>query len=124
MAYVDLRNIGLWNDKKCREKKQELKRQSNYFRLVKRGSLLIYLIFHVFTIMVILLMATVRASIISFIYVLILMPHFGTAAEVLTMRLFAQESSRVELEAEVARLEEETLPALHNEIDTEIPEKI
>lgn len=115
--YVDLRYIGLWNDKTCREKKWELKRQSNYFRLVKRGSLFIYLSFHVFTIMVILLMATVRASIISFIYVLILMPHFRTGAEVLTMRLFAQEASRVELEAEAAHLDEVTLPALGKEIE-------
>lgn len=87
--YVDLNFINVWSSTFCKEKKWDLKNQSMYFRIVKKGSLFVYLTFHIFTIFIVLLMATLRQSIISVLYVLILLPHLKTAAEVLTQRLFA-----------------------------------
>lgn len=67
----------------------ELKRQSNYYRLVKQGSLLVYLTFHMLTITIVLVASTVRQSLIGFLYVLVILPHLKSAAEVLSQRLFA-----------------------------------
>lgn len=59
-TYVDLKYQHIWSDEFLREKKRELKNNSSYYRLVKQGSTLVYVSFHVFTIFVVLLMATMR----------------------------------------------------------------
>jgi hypothetical protein len=69
-----------------KEKKREIKNNSVYFRLVKRGSVLIYLTFHIITILVILLMSVTRESILSLGYILILLPSIKDGAEVLKQR--------------------------------------
>jgi hypothetical protein len=117
VTFCDLRYVGVWSDVQCREKKWELKRQSIYFRIVKRGSLLVYLTFHIFTIMIILLMATVRKSILSFLYVCVLLPNLKTGAEVLTMRLFAQESDRLTIVAEIDEIDDNKIPELEKIIE-------
>ena len=55
-------------------KKNELKNNSFIFRLVKHGSMFIYVFFHVFTIFVILLTAVMRRSLLSLGYIIILFP--------------------------------------------------
>ena len=91
MNYVDLKYVDMWSNELAREKKMDLKNRSIYYRLVKKGSVLIYLTFHVVTLLLVMLIAVIRQSVISLLYVLVLLPHLRTAAEVLTMRLFAQE---------------------------------
>jgi hypothetical protein len=81
--WVDLKYNQIWSDEYCRKKKWELKNQSFYFRAVKQGSVLIYLSFHVITILIVLLMATLRGSIIALGYVLILLPRIKDGSEVL-----------------------------------------
>jgi len=58
--YVDLKYDQIWSDEYCRKKKWELKNESFYFRTVKQGSVLVYLSFHVATILIVLLMAVLR----------------------------------------------------------------
>ena len=92
--WLELKYDQVWSNDLMREKKLELKEQSFYFRVVKQGSILVYLTFHVFLIFVILMIATVRRSLISFIYVLILLPRMKDGAEVLNQRDFNQGRKR------------------------------
>ena len=69
-----------------RAKKWELKEQSFYFRAVKQGSILLYLTMHIILMLIIMLMATVRRSIISFGYIIIILPRMKDGSEVLTQR--------------------------------------
>jgi sRNA-binding regulator protein Hfq len=64
----------VWSDEFLSEVKREMKQNSIYFRIVKQGSMLTYLTLHIFTIFVILLMATMRQSLLSLIYVFMLLP--------------------------------------------------
>lgn len=84
VAYVDLKFEKVWSDELCRKKKWEMKEQDLYFRLVKQGSQLVYISFHVVTIMVVMLMAVLRQSFLAIGYVLILLPRIKDGAEVLT----------------------------------------
>jgi len=86
ITYVDLRCDEIWSTTKCKEMKWELKEQSIYFRLVKQGSILVYLTFHIFTIFMIFLMVTMRQSLIALVYILILLPRIKEGAEVLSQR--------------------------------------
>lgn len=95
--WVELKYDKVWSNDNLREKKWELKEQSFYFRTVKQGSVAVYLTFHVFMIFMILLMATVRRSIISFLYVIILLPRMKDGAEVLTQRDTNQGKQRQDL---------------------------
>lgn len=58
--YVDIKYQDIWSEEYLKEKKGEIKRNSSYFRIVKQGSQLVYLTFHIFTIFTVLLMATLR----------------------------------------------------------------
>lgn len=78
-----------------------MKQLSPYFRLVKKGSILVYLTFHLFTIFLILLTVTIRQSLLAFVYAIIILPFLKASAEVLTQRLFAQESQRFIIEGEI-----------------------
>jgi hypothetical protein len=89
--YVDLKYVDMWSSPLVREKKQELKQRCIYYRIVKKGSILTYLTFHTVTIMAVMMSAVLRKSLISVLYVIVLLPHLRTAAEVMTMRLFTQE---------------------------------
>lgn len=66
-----------------KEKKWEIKKNCIYFRLVKQGSQLIYITFHIATILGVLLMATMRQSLFAVMYVIILLPKMKDGAEVL-----------------------------------------
>jgi hypothetical protein len=83
ITYVDLSCQEIWSDEFCKEKKWDLKQLSTYFRLVKQGSILCYITFHIFTIISILFLAVVRQSLVSVGYVLILLPNLKNAADVL-----------------------------------------
>lgn len=84
--WLELKYDKVWSNDLMREKKLELKEQSFYFRAVKQGSVAVYLTFHIFLIFTILMIATVRRSIISFMYVIILLPRMKDGAEVLAQR--------------------------------------
>ena len=86
-------------------KKWEIKENSPYFRIVKQGSQMVYLTLHIFTIFLILLMATMRQSFIAFGYVLILLPRIRDGAEVLKQRDFKLVNDRDELKQEIDELE-------------------
>jgi len=105
VTYVDLKYDAIWSEDFCKRKKWEFKEQSLYFRLVKQGSVLVYLTFHVFTCLVVLLMAVLRQSFVSLGYVLILLPRMKDGSEVLRQRLLHQGASKNRTEEEVARLE-------------------
>jgi hypothetical protein len=81
--YVDLESSEIWSHDTCSKKKHEFKEQSIYFRLVKQGSVLVYLTFHIETMMIVLLMAVMRQSFLSLGYVLIILPRIRDGAEVL-----------------------------------------
>jgi hypothetical protein len=81
--YVDLESSEIWSHDTCRKKKYEFKEQSIYYRLVKQGSVLVYLTFHIETMMIVLLMAVMRQSFLSLGYVLIILPRIRDGAEVL-----------------------------------------
>ena len=95
--YVDIKYDNIWSEDFIKEKKAEFKKNSNYFRIVKQGSILVYLTFHIFTIFVILFMAIMKQSIISLGYVLCLMFRLRDAAKVLDQRQIQKEKYRDEL---------------------------
>jgi hypothetical protein len=84
--YIDLKYNEMWSYDVCRKVKASFKEQSIYYRLVKQGSVLIYLTFHIFTIFLILLMATLRQSFFALGYVLIFIPRLRHGSEVLMQR--------------------------------------
>lgn len=49
-----------WSEEFCKKIKWEFKELSVYFRLVKQGSILVYVCFHMITILIVLLMAVLR----------------------------------------------------------------
>jgi hypothetical protein len=106
ITYVDLKYDSIWSEDFCKAKKWEFKEQSLYFRLVKQGSVLVYLTFHVVTCLVVLLMGVLRQSFLSLGYVLILLPRMKDGSEVLRQRLLHQGASRKLKEQEVKELEE------------------
>ena len=59
---------------------------SMYFRIVKQGSQLVYISFHIITILIVLLMAAMRQSVFGIVYVIILLPRMKDGAEVLKQR--------------------------------------
>lgn len=99
-TYVDLKYTAIWSADFLKEIKWEIKRQSLYFRLVKQGSIFIYLSFHVFTILVILFMAVLRQSYMSFGYVFLILPRIREGAHVLKQNL-------IELDKEIINLEDQ-----------------
>ena len=58
--YVDIKYPTIFSEEFLKEKKWEIKDNSIYFRLVKQGSQLVYISFHILTIFIVLLMATMR----------------------------------------------------------------
>lgn len=107
ITYVDLKYDSIWSEDFCKAKKWEFKEQSLYFRLVKQGSVLVYLTFHVVTCLVVLLMGVLRQSFLSLGYVLILLPRMKDGSEVLRQRLLHQGESKNLKEQAVKRLEAE-----------------
>jgi len=100
-AYVDLKYTAIWSADFLRDIKREIKRQSLYFRLVKQGSIFIYLSFHVFTILVILFMAVLRQSYMSFGYVFLILPRIREGAHVLKQNLLELDKEIDNLEASI-----------------------
>lgn len=91
--YVDMKYDAIWSNDYLKVKKQAIKENSPYYRIVKQGSQLVYISFHIFTISIVLLMATMRQSIISLGYVLILLPRMKDGSEVLDQRNINQNQS-------------------------------
>jgi len=83
ITYIDLKYKQIWSNEFCRKIKWQMKEASIYFRIVKQGSIVVYLSFHVFTILCILFMAVLRQSFISLGYVLLILPHMKDSADVL-----------------------------------------
>jgi hypothetical protein len=83
ITYIDLKYNQIWSNDFVKRIKWQFKEINIYFRLVKQGSILVYLAFHIFTIMTILLMAVLRRSFLSFVYVLIVLPNLKSFAQVL-----------------------------------------
>lgn len=81
--YVDIKYTTIWGEEFMKEKKWEIKKNCIYFRLVKQGSQLIYITFHIATILGVLLMAAMRQSLFAVMYVIILLPKMKDGAEVL-----------------------------------------
>jgi hypothetical protein len=97
-TYVDLKYTAIWSSEYLKEIKWELKSGSIYFRLVKQGSILIYLTQHVFTIMIILFMAVLRQSYMSFGYVFLILPRIREGAHVLKQNLIEGDREIIQLE--------------------------
>jgi len=85
-TYVDLKYQAIWGEELLKEKKAEIKKNCMYYRLVKQGSQLIYVSFHIITIFIILLMSAMRQSFFGIVYVLILLPYLRDGAAVLKQR--------------------------------------
>lgn len=103
-TYVDLKYTAIWSADFLKEIKWEIKRQSLYFRLVKQGSIFVYLSFHVFTILVILFMAVLRQSYMSFGYVFLILPRIREGAHVLKQNLIELDKEIIQLEDQIKRL--------------------
>jgi len=95
--YVDMKYDHIWSNDYIKKKKQEIKENSPYYRIVKQGSQLVYISFHIFTIYIVLLMATMRQSVISLGYVFILLPRMEDGSEVLNQRNINQNSAQDKL---------------------------
>lgn len=65
---------------------------------------MVYLTFHVALIFIILMMAAFRRSILSFLYVIVLMPRMKDGAEVLNQREMNQDKQREEVKKELDAL--------------------
>jgi hypothetical protein len=104
-TYVDLKYTTMWSDDFLKKKKWELKDNSKYFRIVKSGSMLVYLTLHIFMIFIILLAATLRQSLIALGYVLILLPRIKDGAEVLKQRdiQLKKQAEKIRKEVEVIK---------------------
>lgn len=108
-TWVDLKYDQIWSHEFLKKKKQEIKDNNTYFRIVKQGSQLVYITFHIFTIFVVMLSATMRQSIISLGYVFILLPFVKDGAEVLTQRNIHQNENRDRLEEQVEQMQNELI---------------
>ena len=102
-SYVDLKYTAIWSADFLKEIKWDIKRQSLYFRLVKQGSIFIYLSFHVFTILVILFMAVLRQSYMAFGYVFLILPRIREGAHVLKQNLIELEKEGENLNIEIKK---------------------
>jgi hypothetical protein len=116
-AFVDLNSSKIWSDETLKEKKWEIKGNSSYFRVVKQGSILVYLTFHIFSIFVILVSAVIRQSILSMGYVAIIIMKLKDGAEVLEQRNINQNKKQEFLEEEIENLRYDR--AKNKELDSE-----
>lgn len=105
--WLELKFDRVWSNDLLREKKWELKEECFYFRAVKQGSVLVYLSFHIFLCFIIMVMATIRRSLISFGYIVILLPRMKDGSEVLTQRDQNQAKLRHDAESKVKALRKE-----------------
>ena len=105
-TYVDLKYQAIWGEELLKEKKGEIKKNCMYYRLVKQGSQLIYVSFHIITIFIILLMSAMRQSFFGIIYVLILLPYLKDGAAVLKQRDIQQGKELEDLEHDIEDLKE------------------
>jgi len=103
--YIDLKYSKIWSDDFTKQKKNELKELDVFYRIVKQGSQLIYLSFHIILIFVILFMASIRQSLISIGYVFILIPAMKKGSEVLDQRRINQNRVKKNLKNEIENLQ-------------------
>ena len=102
--YVDIKYDKIWSIDFIKQKKGELKNNSNYYRIVKQGSILVYLTFHVFTIFIVLFMAIMRQTLISIGYVICLLMRLNDAAKVLDQRKVQVDKRRKVLLEEIKQI--------------------
>jgi hypothetical protein len=88
----------MWSEERVKDRKWEIKDNSNYFRIVKQGSMLVYLTFHIFSIFTILLSSIVKKSLLSLGYIIILLPKIRSGTSVLEQREITQFQKKDELE--------------------------
>lgn len=105
-SYIDIKYPTIWSTDFIKKKKWEIKENSLYFRLVKQGSVLVYLSFHIVMIFIVLLMSILRQSFLSIGYVFILVPRLREGAEVLKQRDIQLVKKKNQLEEEVFDLHE------------------
>jgi hypothetical protein len=103
-SYIDMKYPTIWSADFIKKKKWEIKENSLYFRLVKQGSVLIYLSFHIVMIFIVLLMSILRQSFLAIGYVFILVPRLREGAEVLKQRDIQLVKKKNELAEEVSSL--------------------
>ena len=103
---MDLKYQAIWGEELIKEKKWEIKKNCVYFRLVKQGSQLIYVTFHIITIFIIMLMAAMRQSLWGTIYVFILLPRMKDGAEVLKQRDIQEGKELEEIKHDIEDIEE------------------
>ena len=106
VTFIDLKYTKIWSDSFIKEVKWYFKDLSFYFRIVKQGSVLCYLTFHIFTILSILFMAVIRQSLVSIGYFLILVPNLKDAADVLKQRIFQQNKRQIEVQFAIEEITE------------------
>ena len=104
--YVDIKYSTIWGEEFIKEKKWEIKKNCIYFRLVKQGSQLVYISFHILTILLILLMAAMRQSLFAAVYVLILLPKMKYGGDVLKQRDIQQGKDIEDLDNEIEDLKD------------------
>lgn len=105
--WVELKYDHIWSQDFMKEKKQEIKDNSSYYRIVKQGSQLIYVTFHIFTIFIVMLMATMRQSILALGYVFILLPRMKEGSEVLNQRNIHQNTKKDKLEKQIEVIQDQ-----------------
>lgn len=105
--WLELKFDRVWSNDLLREKKWELKEECFYFRAVKQGSVMVYLSFHIVLCFIIMVMATVRRSLISFGYIAILLPRMKDGSEVLTQRDQNQAKLRYDAESKVKAIRQQ-----------------
>jgi hypothetical protein len=103
-SYIDMKYPTIWSADFIKKKKWEIKENSLYFRLVKQGSVLVYLSFHIVMIFIVLLMSILRQSFLAIGYVFILVPRLREGAEVLKQRDIQLVKKKNELAEEVSSL--------------------
>jgi len=100
-SFVDLKYQAIWGEELIKEKKGEIKANCMYYRLVKQGSQMIYISFHIITIFIVLLMAAMRQSVFGILYVVILLPRMKDGAEVLKQRDIQQGKELEDLQHQI-----------------------
>lgn len=70
--YIDLKYNEIWSIPFMKKIKNQLKQQNIYYNIVKSGSQVIYLLYHINTICLILLLSIMRQSLVSVIYIIVI----------------------------------------------------
>ena len=70
--YIDLKYNEIWSITFMKKIKKQLKQQNLYYNLVKDGSQAVYILKHIDAILLILLLSIMRQSLVSVIYIIVI----------------------------------------------------